>query len=193
MALEIAARRARIGELKAQLEDLWRGEQRAEYELTSVFVHRGSSPTFGHYFIYQRWLPDHPDEWFKYNDSDVSVVDRSDVLADTTGDTANPYLVRPFPLLSCKRLVCSLLACEACFCAKRITGDPDCASCRSHGSRVNRCQDTFVYYRIPPCTCVYRGIFPLCDTPSDISLLSSFVQVFFFRNGLCCQYMLFAR
>lgn len=103
MALEIAARRVRIGELKAQLEDLWRGEQRAEYELTSVFVHRGSSPTFGHYFIYQRWLPDHPDEWFKYNDSDVSVVDRSDVLADTTGDTANPYLVRPFPLISCKR------------------------------------------------------------------------------------------
>ncbi|EJD03499.1 cysteine proteinase [Fomitiporia mediterranea MF3/22] len=93
VAREIAERRARIGELKTQLEDVWRGEQRAEYELTSVFVHRGSSPTFGHYFVYQRWLPDHPDEWFKYNDSDVSVVDKSEVLADTTGSTANPYLL----------------------------------------------------------------------------------------------------
>ncbi|OCB86190.1 cysteine proteinase [Sanghuangporus baumii] len=90
---EITALRARLGELKAQLEDLWTGENRAEYELTSVFVHRGSSPTFGHYFIYQRWLPDRPDEWFKYNDSDVSVVDKSEVLADTTGSTANPYLL----------------------------------------------------------------------------------------------------
>lgn len=90
---EIGSYRTRVAELKAQLEDVWQGETRAEYELTSVFVHRGASPTFGHYFIYQRWLPDHPDEWFKYNDSDVSEASKADVLADTTGDTANPYLV----------------------------------------------------------------------------------------------------
>ncbi|KAH8119745.1 cysteine proteinase [Phellopilus nigrolimitatus] len=90
---EIGANRARIAELKAQLEEEWRGEHRAEYELTSVFVHRGSTPSFGHYFIYQRWLPDHKDEWFKYNDSDVGVVSKEEVLADTTGNTANPYLL----------------------------------------------------------------------------------------------------
>lgn len=94
---EITACRARASELKQQLEEVWQDENRAEYELTSVFVHRGASPSFGHYFIYQRWLPDHKDEWFKYNDSDVSTVTKEEVLADTTGSTANPYLVR----LSC--------------------------------------------------------------------------------------------
>lgn len=90
---EIAECRARAAELKAQLEAIWADESRAEYELASVFVHRGPTPTFGHYFIYQRWLPDHKDEWFKYNDSDVSLATKEEVLADTTGSTANPYLV----------------------------------------------------------------------------------------------------
>ena len=90
---EIEQCRARVTTLKSQLEDIWRDETRAEYELTSVFVHRGWSPSFGHYFIYQRWLPDSPESWFKYNDSDVSIVPKEEVLADTTGDTANPYLV----------------------------------------------------------------------------------------------------
>ena len=90
---ELEDLRSRISVLKAELEELWVDETRAEYELTSVFVHRGTGPSFGHYFIYQRWLPDHGDEWFKYNDSSVTMVDKSEVLADTTGDTANPYLV----------------------------------------------------------------------------------------------------
>ncbi|KAI5119718.1 hypothetical protein M0805_001432 [Coniferiporia weirii] len=90
---EIGDIRTRITELKAQLEEIWADECRAEYELTGVFVHRGASPSFGHYFIYQRWLPEHKDEWFKYNDSDVSVVPKEEVLADTTGNTANPYLL----------------------------------------------------------------------------------------------------
>ena len=64
------------------------------YELTSVFIHRGSSPSFGHYFFYSRNLPSEPDSWFKYNDSDVSAVSKDEVLADTTGSTANPYMVR---------------------------------------------------------------------------------------------------
>ena len=80
-------------QLKQQLEDIWKDDVSAAYELTSVFVHRGSSPSWGHYFFYSRNLPDHPDSWFKYNDSDVTVVDKSEVFADTTGDTANPYLV----------------------------------------------------------------------------------------------------
>lgn len=95
--LEIEETRTRISQLKDQLEGLWRGETRSEYVLTSVFVHRGASPSFGHYFIYQRRMPrkiDEEDVWFKYNDSDVSVVSADEVFADTTGSTANPYLVR---------------------------------------------------------------------------------------------------
>ena len=63
------------------------------YELTTVFIHPGSSPSWGHYFFYSRNLPDHPESWFKYNDSDVSKVSKDEVLADTTGSTANPYMV----------------------------------------------------------------------------------------------------
>ena len=36
-----------------------------------------------------------PDSWFKYNDSEVSVVSKEEVLAYTTGSIAtNPYMVR---------------------------------------------------------------------------------------------------
>ncbi|KAJ7155926.1 hypothetical protein C8R43DRAFT_1234792 [Mycena crocata] len=90
---EIDLLRVRINELKGRLEDLWRDCTDAPYELTSVFIHRGSSPSWGHYFFYSRHLPDNPDSWFKYNDSDVSVINKSEVLADTTGSTANPYLL----------------------------------------------------------------------------------------------------
>lgn len=90
---ELDLLRARATRLKTELESVWAGVTEAEYELTSVFVHRGSSPSWGHYFFYSRNLPDKADEWFKYNDSDVSVVPKEEVLADTTGSTANPYLV----------------------------------------------------------------------------------------------------
>jgi len=85
--------RERIGRLKEELEALWKDSTEMAYELTSVFIHRGSSPSWGHYFFYSRHLPENPDSWFKYNDSDVSVVSKEEVLADTTGSTANPYLV----------------------------------------------------------------------------------------------------
>jgi len=90
---ELEEERRHAAELKMQLEDIWKNESQALYELTSVFIHRGESPSWGHYFFYSRNLPDYPDEWFKYNDSDVSVVSKDEVLADTTGSTANPYLV----------------------------------------------------------------------------------------------------
>lgn len=97
VATEITSARGRIGELKQVLEETWVGEMRAQYVLTSVFVHRGTTPSFGHYFIYQRRMPEGErlgvDEWYKYNDSDVSIVSADEVLADTTGSTANPYLV----------------------------------------------------------------------------------------------------
>ncbi|KAF9566903.1 cysteine proteinase [Agrocybe pediades] len=90
---EIDRLRARINVLKSELEDVWADCTEAAYELTSVFIHRGSSPSWGHYFFYSRHLPESPDSWFKYNDSDVSVVSKEEVLADTTGSTANPYLL----------------------------------------------------------------------------------------------------
>ncbi|KAH9914723.1 hypothetical protein B0H21DRAFT_816617 [Amylocystis lapponica] len=79
--------------LKGELEDVWKDDTKVAYELTSVFIHRGSSPSWGHYFLYSRYLPDKPDMWFKYNDSDVSVVSKDEVLADTSGSTANPYML----------------------------------------------------------------------------------------------------
>lgn len=91
---EIEELRVRAAKLKDELEAIWQHDTDAAYELTSVFIHRGSSPSWGHYFFYSRHLPDQPDSWFKYNDSDVSEVSKDEVLADTTGSTANPYLVR---------------------------------------------------------------------------------------------------
>lgn len=89
--IEQLGERVRI--LKEELESLWATSKVVEYELTSVFIHRGSSPSWGHYFFYSRYLPDAPDSWFKYNDSDVSLVSSDEVLADTTSSTANPYLL----------------------------------------------------------------------------------------------------
>jgi len=98
---EIDRLRARVDVLKSELESIWQNCTEAAYELTSVFIHRGSSPSWGHYFFYSRHLPGSPDSWFKYNDSDVTVVSKEEVLADTTGSTANPYLVCYFSLSHC--------------------------------------------------------------------------------------------
>ncbi|KAH7886262.1 hypothetical protein F5I97DRAFT_2027572 [Phlebopus sp. FC_14] len=91
--VEIEELQTEITKLKEELEDVWKDDTAYPYELTSVFIHRGSSPSFGHYFFYSRHLPDQPDNWFKYNDSSVMEVLKDEVLADTTGSTANPYLL----------------------------------------------------------------------------------------------------
>ncbi|ETW86564.1 hypothetical protein HETIRDRAFT_306078, partial [Heterobasidion irregulare TC 32-1] len=93
LRVELEGLRARAAALKAEMEAIWVDERAAAYELTSVFIHRGSSPSWGHYFFYSRHLPEEPDAWFKYNDSDVGVVAKEEVLADTTGSTANPYML----------------------------------------------------------------------------------------------------
>ncbi|KII93273.1 hypothetical protein PLICRDRAFT_35462 [Plicaturopsis crispa FD-325 SS-3] len=90
---DIEELRVRIAKLKDDLEAVWADDKQAAYELTSVFIHRGSSPSWGHYFFYSRHLPEHPESWFKYNDSEVSEVSKDDIFADTTGSTANPYLL----------------------------------------------------------------------------------------------------
>jgi len=91
--VEIATLKDTISKLKEELENVWKDDTSVAYELTSVFIHRGSSPSFGHYFFYSRHLPEQPDNWFKYNDHQVTEVPKSEVLADTTGSTANPYLL----------------------------------------------------------------------------------------------------
>lgn len=115
--------RTRATMLKTQLEELWQSDISAAYELTSVFIHRGSSPSWGHYFFYSRHLPDNPDSWFKYNDSDVSVVSKDEVLRDTTGDTANPYMVCCLFLLQCP--ISDLFRPVACVYAKGHEHYPD--------------------------------------------------------------------
>ena len=100
---ELDGLRREVVRMKQELEDIWKDEQEAVYELTSVFIHRGATPQWGHYFFYSRHLPENPDSWFKYNDSEVSVVSKEEVLANTTDSTANPYMVAcrlsffPFP------------------------------------------------------------------------------------------------
>lgn len=74
--------------LQSELEDLWKDSHTAEYELSSVFMHRGTpsyayipplaaqvlhlgSASFGHYWLHQRALPDEPERWLKFNDASV--------------------------------------------------------------------------------------------------------------------------
>ncbi|EED80350.1 predicted protein [Postia placenta Mad-698-R] len=90
---QLEQERQKAVQLKREIDEIWKDDTSAAYELTSVFIHRGSSPSWGHYFFYARNLPENPDQWFKYNDSDVSVVSKDEVLADTTGSTANPYML----------------------------------------------------------------------------------------------------
>jgi ubiquitin carboxyl-terminal hydrolase 25/28 len=113
---EIDQLRARVDLLKEELETLWQDSCEVPYELTSVFIHRGSSPSWGHYFFYSRHLPDQPDSWFKYNDSDVTVVSKDEVLADTTESTANPYLVWHSILFPANFLLMTPLFLLACLC-----------------------------------------------------------------------------
>ena len=112
--------RREVASMKQELENIWRDEHEAVYELTSVFIHRGATPQWGHYFFYSRHLPENPDSWFKYNDSEVSVVSKDEVLANTTGSTANPYMVRSITLLSCCVVVECVLG-SWCLCGKGRT------------------------------------------------------------------------
>ena len=92
-SMEAEELRIRAINLKKGLESIWRDETEAPYELASVFIHDGPSPSWGHYFLYSRHLPECPDSWFKYNDSEVTKVSKNEVMADTMDSTANPYLV----------------------------------------------------------------------------------------------------
>lgn len=99
LSQEVGWLRTKISSLKAQLEHIWKDDRKVEFELTGVFIHRGGTPSFGHYFFYSRNVKEGGaiapgEEWFKYNDEEVSEMSKQEVLKDTTGETANPYLVR---------------------------------------------------------------------------------------------------
>ncbi|BGP36249.1 ubiquitin-specific protease ubp2 [Rhodotorula kratochvilovae] len=88
---EIDALQSRVGELREEIKRVWSDkEEQTTYELTAVFIHRGTALS-GHYYIYQR---DHrnPQRWLRYNDSVVSEVDKDEVFRETTGDT-NAYFL----------------------------------------------------------------------------------------------------
>ncbi|KAI6102677.1 hypothetical protein EDD16DRAFT_1696584 [Pisolithus croceorrhizus] len=87
LSSEIEEVKAEIAKLKEELEGVWKDDRAFPYELTSVFIHRGSTPSFGHYFFYSRHLPEKPDNWFKYNDSVVTEVSKD------VDSTENPYLL----------------------------------------------------------------------------------------------------
>ncbi|KAJ9115050.1 hypothetical protein QFC22_005378 [Naganishia vaughanmartiniae] len=81
-----------IVDLRAEMDALWQEDKECEYDLSSIFMHRGSAG-FGHYWLYQRNLPDNPDQYFQFNDETVRLANPKEVLQDTTGSNANPYLL----------------------------------------------------------------------------------------------------
>jgi ubiquitin carboxyl-terminal hydrolase 25/28 len=56
---EIETLEGRLPELKRQLDEMWQGNNEFDYELVSVFMHRGKTSGAGHYWTYQAHLPDH--------------------------------------------------------------------------------------------------------------------------------------
>ncbi|WVW83772.1 hypothetical protein I302_105793 [Kwoniella bestiolae CBS 10118] len=91
---EITQLHESLPKLKSRMDEIWSDTpDEWTYELVSVFMHRGKNSGSGHYWTYQSWLPDHSDTFFKYNDETVTQVPSSEVLADRTGDDANPALL----------------------------------------------------------------------------------------------------
>lgn len=57
--LEVNRLEEELPGIRRQLEELWTGADEWEYELVSVFMHRGKTSGAGHYWTYQAHLPDH--------------------------------------------------------------------------------------------------------------------------------------
>ncbi|ORY34116.1 hypothetical protein BCR39DRAFT_518545 [Naematelia encephala] len=90
---EIKQLEERIPVLKANLDNLWADSREVEYELVSVFMHRGRTSGAGHYWTYQAHLPGDGQRFYKYNDETVTEVPAAEVLQDRTGTDANPALL----------------------------------------------------------------------------------------------------
>ncbi|WVQ82427.1 hypothetical protein IAT38_004555 [Cryptococcus sp. DSM 104549] len=100
-AAEITSLQEALPRFMTQMDELWKSGDKEgdsdvgewDYELVSVFMHRGKTSGSGHYWTYQAHLPGHSDEFYSYNDETVTVVPASEVLQDRTGDDANPALL----------------------------------------------------------------------------------------------------
>nr|KIR50274.1 ubiquitin carboxyl-terminal hydrolase 25/28 [Cryptococcus bacillisporus CA1280] len=101
---EIEELQQELPKLKERMDEIWKdvhGEEEEEdehvksydYELVSVYMHRGKTSGSGHYWTYQAHLPGHSEEFYNYNDEKVTVVPASEVLQDRTGSDANPALL----------------------------------------------------------------------------------------------------
>ncbi|KAI8377998.1 uncharacterized protein BYT42DRAFT_496848 [Radiomyces spectabilis] len=86
----IASNKQRIVELKDKIRNQYDDLKTQAYRLHAVFIHQGQA-NYGHYWIY---IYDRShDHWWKYNDSQMVKVHESDIYRDTSGSTANPYLL----------------------------------------------------------------------------------------------------
>ncbi|KIR77297.1 ubiquitin carboxyl-terminal hydrolase 25/28 [Cryptococcus gattii E566] len=101
---EIEELQQELPKLKERMDEIWKDVHREEeeedehvksydYELVSVYMHRGKTSGSGHYWTYQAHLPGHSEEFYNYNDEKVTVVPASEVLQDRTGSDANPALL----------------------------------------------------------------------------------------------------
>ncbi|KAJ1878534.1 ubiquitin-specific protease ubp2 [Coemansia sp. RSA 1722] len=85
-------------DLKKQLDRVYDDipQDSMAYTLHAVFIHSGSTPEFGHYWVYIRdynWQKGE-ERWLKFNDAVVSVVSVDEVLSDlpnATEEFSNPY------------------------------------------------------------------------------------------------------
>ncbi|KAJ1821240.1 ubiquitin-specific protease ubp2, partial [Coemansia sp. RSA 2599] len=85
-------------ELKEQLNEVYDcvPQDAMTYTLHAVFIHSGSTPEFGHYWVYMRdynWQRGE-ERWLKFNDAVVSVVPVEEVLSDLPSageEFSNPY------------------------------------------------------------------------------------------------------
>nr|CAG8514926.1 14491_t:CDS:10 [Entrophospora candida] len=89
-----------ITTLRHKLKQHYHDLKECEYHLHAVFIHSGQA-TFGHYWIYIYDIE--KDRWLKYNDSYVTEVEEREVLADTTGSSANPYYAKNLVETVCRR------------------------------------------------------------------------------------------
>ena len=79
-----------MNEIERDIDVLHTDTSGRPYLLVDVFMHDGEA-NFGHYWHYG-WDPQHK-RWLKYNDSVITIVEESEVLADTTGKSHNAIVL----------------------------------------------------------------------------------------------------
>ncbi|KAJ2726925.1 ubiquitin-specific protease ubp2 [Coemansia sp. Benny D115] len=83
-----------LSELNSVYENVPDGDM--TYTLHAVFIHSGTSPEFGHYWLYIRdfdWVRGE-ERWLKFNDAVVSAIPHEEVLSELPKpgqEAANPY------------------------------------------------------------------------------------------------------